>query len=66
MPRLSACLRGRPCPEGAPGGTFGSISQDWDMISKIRARQSTRNFELNAALAAQTTLRPSCVREVFP
>ena len=35
VPRLSACLRGRPCPEGAPGGTFGSISLDWDMNSKI-------------------------------
>ena len=32
VPRLSARLRGRPSPEGAPGGTFGSIPQDWDMI----------------------------------
>ena len=31
---LRACAAG-PAPEGAPGGTFRSISQDWDMNSKI-------------------------------
>ena len=49
VPRLPACLRGRPCPEGAPGGTFGSIPQDWDMISKIRARHGMRRNELSSA-----------------
>ena len=51
VPRLSACLRGRPSPEGAPGGTSGSISQDWDMISKIRAHHPERRNELFHASA---------------
>ena len=38
VPRLSARLRGRPPPEGAPGGTSEVTVRDWDMISKIRAR----------------------------
>ena len=46
VPRLPARLRGRPCPEGAPGGTSGSIPQDWDMISKIRAHHGMRSNEL--------------------
>ena len=51
VPRLSACLRDRPCPEGAPGGTFGSIPQDWDLISKIRAHHLMRRNELSPASA---------------
>ena len=51
VPRLSACLRGRPSPEGAPGGTSGSIAQDWDMISKIRAHHHMRRNELSPASA---------------
>ena len=57
VPRLSARLRGRPCPEGAPGGTSGSIPQDWDMISKIRAHHPERRNELSPASAKPTTLR---------
>ena len=57
MPRLPARLRGRPCPEGAPGGTFGSIPQDWDLISKIRAHHLMRRNELSHASAKPTTLR---------
>ena len=51
VPRLPACLRGRPSPEGAPGGTFGSIPQDWDMISKIRAHHLMHSNELSSASA---------------
>ena len=61
---LRACAAGRP-PEGAPGGTFGSIPQDWDMISKIRARQSTRLYELSSATAAQTCVGQALDAEVF-
>ena len=46
-------------------GTFMFITQDWDMISKIRARQSTRLYELYMATAAQTHGAQSRDREVF-
>ena len=61
---LRACAAG-PAPEGAPGGTFGSTMQDWDMISKIRARQSTRNFELSPATAAETSVGQVLDAQVF-
>ena len=64
VPRLSACLRGRPSPEGAPGGTFGSIPQDWDMISKIRAHHRMRCNELSPATAAQTSVGQALDAEV--
>ena len=51
MPRLPARLRAGPGPEGAPGGTSGSIAQDWDMISKIRAHHPLRSNELFHASA---------------
>ena len=65
VPRLSACLRDRPCPEGAPGGTFGSIAQDWDMISKIRARQSTRNRLVLTLGWTDERRRRTCEQQVF-
>ena len=52
-------------PEGGFRGTFTFISQLQDMISKIRARQSTRLNELYTPHAAQTTGGASRVREVF-
>ena len=55
VPRLPARLRSRPCPEGAPGGTFGSISLDWDLISKIRAHHPERSNELSSATPVQTS-----------
>ena len=61
---LRACAAG-PAPDGAPGGTFGSISQDWDMISKIRARPPVRRNELYTATAAQTSVGQALDAEVF-
>ena len=60
---LRACAAG-PAPEGAPGGTFGSISQDWDMISKIRARHLMRRNELSSATPVRTSAGQDCDREV--
>ena len=47
---LRACVAG-PAPDGAPDGTFRSIAQDCDMISKIRARHRERRNELFHASA---------------
>ena len=47
---LRACAPG-PAPDGAPDGTFRSIAQDCDMISKIRARHALRRNELFHASA---------------
>ena len=45
-------------------GTFDVITQDWDMISKIRAQCATRLNELYMATAAQTHGAQSRDREV--
>ena len=47
---LRACAPG-PAPDGAPDGTFRSIAQDCDMISKIRAHHPLRSNELFHASA---------------
>ena len=51
-------------PAGWLRGTYTFITRLQDMISKIRARQSTRLNELYTPHAAQTTGGASRVREV--
>ena len=51
-------------PAGGFRGTFAFIDQLRDMISKIRARWSTRNEQAHTPHAAQTTGGASRVREV--
>ena len=64
VPRLPARLRGRPCPEGAPGGTSEVTVPDCVGVRRCHIYQCTRRNELSPATPVPTSAGQSCDPEV--
>ena len=64
VPRLSARLRGRPPPEGAPGGTSEVTVLDWVGVRRCHLYPHTRRNELSAAAPVWTSAGQDCEAEL--
>ena len=64
VPRLPARLRGRPSPEGAPGGTFEVTVLDWVGLRRCHLYLPVRSNELSPATPAQTSVGQALDAEV--
>ena len=64
VPRLPARLRGRPCPEGAPGGTSEVTVPDCVGVRRCHIYLGNRLNELSPATPVPTSAGQSCDRQV--